>query len=277
MKIDAHHHLWQYSAEEYDWIDASMSVLKKDFLIPELEKTLQENAQDGSVVVQARQSLAETHWLIELATRTDKIKGIVGWVDLKSDNLEAQLIEFKQHSKVKGFRHVLQGEPDPAFMLDAKFIAGLKLLAKHGFTYDLLVYAGQLPNAIKMLEQVPELKVVIDHIAKPDIKHHSNIAQWQANMRLLATRPQTYCKISGMVTEADWQHWQYSDLTPYLDAVFSCFEVDRIMYGSDWPVCLVAASYHRVKAIVEAYLQDNHDAYIELIFGLNACRFYQLD
>lgn len=275
MKIDAHHHLWQYNAEEYDWIDDSMSVIRRSFLPAELTVELTQNGIDGSVVVQARQSLEETCWLIELANQTPEIKGVVGWIDLKADDLEAQLKQFKTEPKLKGFRHVLQGEPDP-FMLDDKFIAGLKLLAKYDFTYDLLVFAPQLPTAIKMLEQVPELKVVIDHIAKPDIKGSTGFTEWQQGMETLASNPTTYCKVSGMVTEADWQNWQESDFKPYMQVVFDAFGEQRIMFGTDWPVCLVAAEYSQVKAIAENYVLERNAECLEDVFGANAARFYNL-
>jgi len=186
MYIDAHHHMWKFNSVEYDWIDESMQILKKDFLIKELEQTLNSNGFAGSIVVQARQLMAETTWLLELAHQSELIKGVVGWIDLKSTDLVRQLDTLSHHTKLVGFRHVIQAEPDPEFMLDPLFIRGLKILAESDYCYDLLIYAHQLPAAIKMLAQVPELSVVIDHIAKPDIKTGKDFKQWQQGMAALA-------------------------------------------------------------------------------------------
>ena len=276
MRIDAHQHFWLFNATEYDWIDESMSVLKRDFTPEDLRVELTNNQFNGSLVVQARQSLVETNWLIDLAQQNQHIKGVVGWIDLKDDDLEQQLIAYKNVNLVKGFRHVLQGEPDPNFMLDPKFARGLRLLAKHEFKYDLLIYANQLPTAIKMLEQIPELNVVIDHIAKPDIKGKTGFKAWQQGMEELAQNPNTFCKISGMVTEADWSNWQTSDFKPYLETIFNLFGPNRVMYGSDWPVCLVAGSYGDIKSIVESYCLEYYPEYLDQVFGLNAVNFYQL-
>lgn len=275
MKIDSHHHLWRYSEQEYDWIDDNMSVLKADFVVKELEAQLASAKIDGSIVVQARQSLEETYWLCELAQQTDTIKGIVGWVDLRSATLDADLAELKQFSKLKGFRHVLQGETDPDFMTSPDFINGLKLLEKYGYSYDLLIFSHQLPKAIEMLSHVPNLKVVIDHIAKPEIKSGEHFEQWQQGMSALAKNPNIYCKVSGMVTEADWQNWQTSDFTPYLNSVYQQFGEDRLMFGSDWPVCLVAATYKQVKSIIDEFTADKNIAK-DKVFGSNAIRFYQV-
>jgi len=277
MRIDAHHHLWYYNSIEYDWIDESMSVIKKNFLIYELKNVLDKNDIDGSIVVQARQSVEETNWLLELATKSDEIKGVVGWIDLKSDTLNHQLTQYATHNKLVGFRHVLQGETDPNFMLDERFIEGLKLLEKFGFTYDLLIHANQLPTAIEMLDKVPSLKVVIDHIAKPDIKTGENFSRWQYGMKTLANKPNIYCKVSGMVTEADWNNWQHKDFIPYLDTIFECFGSERLMFGSDWPVCLVAGEYSEIKQIVHDYLSSKNKETINNIFGINAAKFYQLN
>lgn len=276
MRIDAHQHFWLFNATEYDWIDESMSVLKRDFTPEDLRVELTNNQFNGSLVVQARQSLVETNWLIDLAQQNQHIKGVVGWIDLKDDDLEQQLIAYKNVNLVKGFRHVLQGEPDPNFMLDPKFVRGLRLLAKHEFKYDLLIYANQLPTAIKMLEQIPELNVVIDHIAKPDIKGKTGFKAWQQGMEELAQNPNTFCKISGMVTEADWSNWQTSDFEPYLETIFNLFGPNRVMYGSDWPVCLVAGSYGDIKSIVESYCLEYYPEYLDQVFGLNVVNFYQL-
>ncbi|GAA6204560.1 amidohydrolase family protein [Thalassotalea sp. SU-HH00458] len=277
MRIDAHHHLWQYNPEEYDWIDDSMVVLKKNFLIEELQQTLANNHIDGSIAVQARQSIEETNWLLSLANSSAEIKGVVGWIDLKSETLNHQLKQCKSHKKLVGFRHVIQGETDPDFMRNDKFIHGLKALAEHGYCYDLLIYAHQLPSAIEMLAKVPDLRVVIDHIAKPNIKTGDEFSRWQYGMKTLAKNPNVYCKVSGMVTEADWQNWQYENFVPYLDTIFQYFGENRVMFGSDWPVCLVAGDYSKVKQIIHDYLSNKNQQTIGNVFGLNAAKFYQLD
>jgi len=276
MYIDAHHHLWNYDPIEYDWIDDSMAVLKKDFLIKELEKTLHLNGFSSSIAVQARQSMDETLWLLKLADKTDLIKGVVGWIDLKSDTLAQQLDELAEHKKLVGFRHVIQGENDPAFMQNPDFIRGLKMLADRGYRYDLLIFSHQLPAAAEMLAQIPNLHVVIDHIAKPDIKSRSDFDTWQQNMAVLAHNAKCYCKLSGMVTEADWLNWHSDDFHPFMQTVLDLFGQDRIMFGSDWPVCLVAADYDQVKSLVLDFINVQAPDAKELILGQNAHKFYQL-
>lgn len=275
MRIDSHHHLWQYSAQEYDWIDDKMSVLKQDFLLPELEQQLDAAVMEGSVVVQARQSMEETLWLCELAQTNEKIKGIVGWVDLCSEQLAQDLKCLKKYPKLKGFRHVLQGEP-VEFMAQKSFIAGLKTLAEFGFKYDLLIYTDQLPAAIEMLSHVPELEVVIDHIAKPNIATGKQFDEWFSAMSELAQNPKVYCKVSGMVTEADWHNWTQEDFLPYLSAVHQLFGINRLMFGSDWPVCLVSTSYQGVMAIVESYFNELSAQEKAQVWGQTAINFYQL-
>ncbi len=276
MRIDSHHHLWQYDPVEYDWIDEDMARLKQDFLISDLKETLVNNQIDGSVVVQARQSMEETLWLLSLANECSEIKGVVGWIDLKAADLESQLTSLKPYEKLVGFRHVLQGETDPNFMLDPAFIGGLKLLAQYGFTYDLLIYADQLPTALEMLKQVPDLPVVIDHIAKPNIKTGEGFYKWKLAMESLSKNPNIYCKVSGMVTEANWHNWRYQLFIPYLTTIFECFGNGRIMFGSDWPVCLVAGEYSEIKQIIDNYLSVKDEDTLAKIFGLNAVNFYQL-
>ena len=276
MYIDAHHHLWNYDPVEYDWIDDSMAVLKKDFLIKDLEKTLYQNGFSTSVAIQARQSMEETLWLLTLAEQTDLIKGVVGWIDLQSDTLAQQLDELAKYKKLVGFRHVLQGETDPTFMQNPDFIRGLKMLADRGYRYDLLILASQLSAAAEMLEQVPNLHVVIDHIAKPNIKSRNDFDIWQQGMAVLAHNKNCYCKLSGMVTEADWQAWTRADLQPYMKTIWDLFGQQRIMFGSDWPVCLVAAEYQQVKQLVVDFVSEQSPQASKLIMGENAQRFYQL-
>jgi L-fuconolactonase len=276
MYIDAHHHLWNFDPVEYDWIDDSMSLLQRDFLVKDLEQTLTTNGFSASVAVQARQSMQETLWLLSLAETTDLIQGVVGWIDLKSDDLAQQLDELSDYSKLVGFRHVIQGETDPAFMQHPDFIRGLTLLADRGYRYDLLIFAHQLPAAAKMLAKVPHLPVVIDHIAKPDIKDKTDFEQWKKGMRILADNPACYCKLSGMVTEADWSNWKASEFQPYMKTVWELFGDERVMFGSDWPVCLVAAKYNRVKQLVCDFIDIHTPEAKDYIFGKNAQCFYQL-
>jgi len=276
MYIDAHHHLWNYDPAEYDWIDDSMAVLKKDFLLRDLEKTLHHNGFSSSVAVQARQSMEETLWLLTLAEQTDLIKGVVGWIDLRSDTLAQQLDELVRHKKLVGFRHVIQGESDPAFMQNPDFIRGLQMLSDRGYRYDLLILSHQLPAAAQMLEQVPNLHVVIDHIAKPDIKSRSDFDNWQQGMTILAHNQNCYCKLSGMVTEADWLNWLSDDFQPYMKTVWDLFGQQRIMFGSDWPVCLVASEYQQVKQLVLDFVTTQNPDANKLIMGENAQQFYQL-
>ena len=276
MYIDAHHHLWKFDPVEYDWIDDSMAVLKKDFLVKELEKTLHNNGFSSSIAVQARQSMEETLWLLELAESTELIKGVVGWIDLKSDTLAQQLDVLASHKKLVGFRHVIQGETDPTFMQNPDFIRGLKMIADRGYRYDLLILASQLSAAAEMLEQVPNLHVVIDHIAKPNIKSRNDFDSWQQGMAVLAHNAKCYCKLSGMVTEADWLNWVSGDFQPYLKTVWDLFGQNRIMFGSDWPVCLVAAEYNQVKTLVIDFINAHGADATPLIMGTNAQDFYRL-
>jgi len=276
MYIDAHHHLWQFDPVEYDWIDDSMQVLKKDFLVKELEKTLYSNGFSSSIVVQARQSLIETNWLVELAEQNEIIKGVVGWIDLTSTDLAKQLTTLAKHKKLVGFRHVIQGESDPDFMRTPNFIQGLKILADFGYRYDLLILAHQLPAAIEMLSHVPNLRVVIDHIAKPNIKTGEGFKAWKDNMRILANNPNCYCKLSGMVTEADWQSWASQDILPYMKTVLDLFGSQRVMFGSDWPVCLVAGEYKNVKQLVLDFIAEYAPNAKDRVFGLNASHFYRV-
>ncbi|WP_068545158.1 amidohydrolase family protein [Thalassotalea crassostreae] len=276
MYIDAHHHLWAFDPIEYDWIDDSMKVLKTDFQLSELKQTLSQNGFSGSIAVQARQTLEETNWLLSLAKQTDLIRGVVGWIDLKSPDLQEQLSCFTEQQKLVGFRHVIQGETDPDFMRNPDFIKGLQTLADKGYRYDLLIFAHQLPAAIEMLANVPSLHVVIDHIAKPNIKTGDKFEQWQQNMNTLAQNPKVFCKLSGMVTEADWQHWSTEDLQPYMRTVLELFGEKRVMFGSDWPVCLVAGEYQTIKQLVLDFINDNAPQAKDDIFGNNAGRFYQI-
>lgn len=275
MKIDAHNHFWKYDPISHAWIDDSMSLLRRDFLPDEFTQILKENGIDGTVAVQADQSESETEFLLQLAEDNDLIRGVVGWLDLRSANLEERLNAFSNRKKLKGLRHIVQAEPDPKFMLTADFQQGLSKLDKFGLTYDILVFPTQLEATIETVRNFPNQPFVLDHLAKPYIKD-GKINQWKANIQQLAASENTVCKLSGMVTEADWKNWKQSDFSPYLDVVVEAFGTHRLMFGSDWPVCKVAAAYEQVLDIVESYFADFSSLEKAQIFGGNAIHFYNL-
>ena len=273
MTIDAHQHFWLYNPERDSWITDEMATIRRDFLPADLEPVLKENGIDGCVAVQADQSEAETMFLLSLAEAYDVVKGVVGWVDLRSDNLYDRLEYFSQFELLKGFRHVAQGEPAD-FLMRPDVIRGIRQLAAFDFTYDILIYPSQLKAALALVRAVPEVQFVVDHIAKPYIKDQK-INTWSNFMAEIAKQPNVYCKVSGMVTEADWHNWSKKDFFPYLDVVFEHFGPDRLLYGSDWPVCLVAASYSQVRKLVEEYVEPWGEGAREKVFGENAQRFYR--
>lgn len=275
MNIDSHQHFWIYDSVRDAWIDDTMSLLKRDFLPAELALQLHASDIDGSVAVQADQSELETLFLLELAKHSDRIAGVVGWIDLTSPQLDQRLRFFSQFEKLRGFRHVAQAEPDDRFLMRPDFTRGISRLREFGFTYDILIYPKQLSAAADLAAMFPEQRFVLDHLAKPEIKT-KNIAAWALQMGGIARNPNVYCKLSGLVTEAEWRHWMPSDFDPYLDVVFESFGAERLMFGSDWPVCLLAASYVQVKQIIESYVNRKAPAAKEKIFGANAVRFYDL-
>jgi L-fuconolactonase len=275
MKLDAHLHFWQFDPVRDAWItEGSMSVIRRDFMPEDISPILSKNGFDGCIAVQADQSEVETLFLLDLADKNDWVKGVVGWIDLKADNLNERLDYFSQYPKLKGFRHILQGEK-PEFMLDPRFTEGVRLLGKRGYTYDILVFPKHLSTVKTFLQILDNHPFVIDHIAKPYIKK-GLIKQWAKDMKAIAQHQNVYCKISGMVTEADWKGWKESDFTPYLDVVFEAFGTDRIMYGSDWPVCGVAADYEKQLAIVDNYVSKHANTEGGKIMGDNAARFYKI-
>ncbi|MBN1481135.1 amidohydrolase [candidate division KSB1 bacterium] len=277
MKIDAHQHFWHYSAAEYGWITDSMATLRRDFLPNELEKILTTNGFAGSVAVQARQTSAETQWLLDLADQHPVIEGVVGWVDLRSEHLDEQLARFASHPKFVGVRHVVQDEPDVRFLLGETFMRGVEKLLEHNLTYDILIFPKQLAACSELVKNFPEHRFMLDHIGKPAIKD-GFLSPWKKHIQQLAAFPHVFCKISGLVTEADWQHWQLADFEPYLDVIINAFGMDRLLFGSDWPVCTLAASYDKVIDIVESYLDKHNFSDMEkaAFWGGNAVKFYQL-
>lgn len=273
MRIDAHQHFWKYNHLEYSWISDQMKALKKDFLPGDLLPELKQMKFDGSIAVQARQSLEETKWLLELAGKYDFIKGVVGWVDLCSTKAESQLAEFSSNPKFVGVRHVLQDEPDDQFMLKDRFLRGISLLKKYNLIYELLIFPTHLPYALQLVKRFPEQRFVLDHIAKPLIRDKI-LEPWSGGIKQLALQPNMYCKLSGMVTEASWKGWRKEDFVPYLDVIFASFGTSRLMIGSDWPVCTVASDCRKTMQIVIDYIASESQADRESILGKNAERIY---
>ena len=275
MKIDSHQHFWLFSEKDFGWMNDRMQAIKKDQLPEDFASELHTVGFDGSVAVQARQSLEETNWLLKLAGSNDFIKGVVGWVDLQGAGIEKQLEYYSKFSKMVGVRHVVHDEPNNDFILQSDFLRGIKLLQKYSLAYDLLVFPKHLPNVIKVVEQFPEQTFILDHIAKPMIKN-SVISPWKEDMERLAKYPNVFCKVSGMVTEADWNHWKPNDFTPYIDVVFNAFGCNRIMIGSDWPVCKVTGSYQQVLNIVLSYIENFTEKDKGMVLGGTACKAYKI-
>ena len=275
MKIDCHQHFWNFDPVRDAWITSEMGMIQKDFLPEDLQPVLAQNGIDGCVLVQTDQAESHNEFLISLASGHSFIKGIVGWVDLQSENIRERLRYYKQYELIKGFRHILQGESDRALMLKPAFLRGIEALKEFDYTYDILIFSDQLSYAKELVAAFPQQKFVIDHIAKPLIKE-KKIHNWKKGMIEIARYKNVYCKISGMVTEADWKNWKKSDFSPYLDIVTEAFGIDRIMYGSDWPVCLVAATYKEMMEIVKDYYALFSNDEQQKIFGRNAVEFYNL-
>ena len=275
MRIDAHQHFWKYDPVSHAWMDERMDVLKVDYQPNDLKPLLNSCAIAGCVAVQANQAEAENAFLLGLASQHNFIKGVVGWVDLQARDVSERLDYYQQFSKMKGFRHVIHDEPELDFMLQPAFLKGVSALKNHGYTYDILIFAAHLPNTVSFLKALPNQPFVINHIAKPNIKA-GDIAIWKQQIKAVAAFENVYCKISGMVTEADWHSWKKTDFTQYLDAVVEAFGTHRIMYGSDWPVCTLAASYEQQYAIVADYFSSFSRAEQAQFFGQNAIHFYNL-
>jgi len=275
MIIDAHQHFWQYDPRRHGWITDAMAVLKRDFLPADLAPQLLQSHVDRTVAVQAETSLRETEFLLDLAAGSERIAGVVGWIDLTSPTIAEQLQSFKGRKKLCGFRHLVQDESDDRYLLREDVVRGISAIGDAGFTYDLLLYPRQLPAAIELVARFPKQKFVLDHCAKPFIKAHQ-FEPWAMHIRELAQFPHVCCKLSGLITEADWHSWQPADLRPYLDLVVEAFTPSRLMFGSDWPVCLLAGEYRAVKHSIEAYAQQFSQRDRDLIFGRVAAQFYGL-
>ena len=282
--IDSHVHFWKYHKVKDAWITNEMKILQRDFLPQHLEPELLENGVDGIVVVQADQSENETTFLLELAKKNPVIKGIVGWVDLQNENIENKLVYYAQSPIIKGCRHIVQAESE-GFLRGERFLNGIKLLKNFNFTYDILIYENQLKEAIEFVNKFPEQKFVIDHCAKPAIKNKSindpitidpMAIGWKEGMHEISKNENVYCKLSGLITEAKWNNWNEKDLYPYLDCVFEFFGIERLLFGSDWPVMLLSGTYTKWKDLLENYMKQFSDKEKQRVFGENAIKFYNL-
>jgi L-fuconolactonase len=275
-RIDAHQHFWQFDPIRDSWITEEMQPLRRNFGPADLQPLLQTSGIDGSVLVQADQSEEENHFMLAHAQAHDFIKGVVGWVDFRHPEVEERLAFYRQFPKMKGFRHVLQGEPDRAMMLSPSFRRGIARLEPFGYTYDILIYPDQLGYTREFVASFPNQPFVIDHIAKPHIKDRYITDEWRNAIHAVAAHENVWCKISGMVTEADWQHWKPEHLRVYIDTVVEAFGTERILFGSDWPVCLLAATYNRVLGVVQDYFSSFAAEEQTAFFGGNAIKFYSL-
>jgi L-fuconolactonase len=277
VRIDAHQHFWKYDPVAHSWINDEMWVIRRDYSPAQLLPLLQAAGMDGCVAVQVNQTEVENKELLALAAQYDFIRGIVGWIDLQHPEVELRLEWYKEaYPKMKGFRHILQGERDRALMLKPAFKRGIGLLKKFGYAYDVLIFPDQLGYTQEFVAAFPDQPFMIDHIAKPHIKDRYITEEWKEAIRAVAAFPNVSCKISGMVTEADWKNWKPEHFKPYLDTVVEAFGPKRIVFGSDWPVCLVAAEYPQVMAIVEDYFASFSAEERAAFFGGNAVKFYGL-
>ena len=274
MRIDSHQHFWKFDPVRHAWIDSSMQNIAKDFLPKDLKPLLESNLMDGCIAVQADQSETETEFLLKLAEENSFIKGVVGWVDLSAEDISQRLEVFSKNPLFKGVRHVLQAEKK-GFMLQDLFLKGISELKNFNLTYDILIYPNQLEEARLLIEKNPDQPFVLDHLAKPYIKQQK-IKNWASDIKELAKYKNVYCKLSGMVTEADWNHWQFEDFKKYLSMAFDTFGSDRLMFGSDWPVCLLAGSYEHVVKIIDLFIENLEQEEKNNIMGRNACNFYNL-
>lgn len=273
--IDAHQHFWNYDPITHAWMGEGMANIRRDFLPEHLGHVLQQNGIDGCVAIQADQTREETDFLLDMASQYDFIQGVVGWVDLRGDDIEEQLAAYGQNHMVKGFRHILQGEAQRDFCLQQSFLKGISLLEQYNFTYDLLIHSDQLQYIPELVAQFPKQRFVLDHLAKPPIKERE-IRDWKRDIERVAAHENVYCKVSGMVTEADLHAWKPEDFSPYMDVVVNSFGTERIMYGSDWPVCLAAGAYEEVINITKCYFQSFSSPEQDRFFGGNAKKFYGL-
>lgn len=276
LKIDAHQHFWRFNAVRDQWINNDMAILQEDFMPEHLQPILAHYNFQGTVVVQSDQSPAENHFQLENAEKHPFIKAVVGWVDMEAPDLEEQLRAYKHYPKLKGFRSMLQSDPDRSLMLRPDFQAGIAKLRAYDYTFDILVLPDQLKYAETLVAAFPEQRFVLNHLGKPNIKLRQ-FEDWVSDIKALAAHDNVYCKVSGMVTEADLTRWKFEDLKPYIDTIFKCFGIERVMYGSDWPVCRLAATFGEVMEILERYTANFSEAERELFWAKNAVRFYNIN
>lgn len=275
QRIDSHVHFWDYDPVRNSWITEDMRAIRRDFLPGDIGPLLKEHAIDGCILVQVNQTEAENDFFLKLASAHNFVKGIVGWVDLCRENIRDRLQHYQAEKKIRGFRHILQDEADRAYMLRPDFIKGIGSLQEFGFTYDLLIYPDQLSPALQLVKTFPEQLFIIDHLAKPAIRNRE-LDEWEKGIFDISRMENVYCKLSGMVTEARGQPWTNKTFTPYMDAVIESFGTDRVLFGSDWPVCLQAATYGEVLNVAEDYFSAYSSSEKEKIFGGNAVAFYGL-
>jgi L-fuconolactonase len=274
--IDAHHHLWNYDTEDYAWIGPEMNVLRRDFMPADLHIEMQQAGVDGAIAVQARQTSQETAWLLSLAAQNEFMRGVVGWAPLIDAAVSDDLERLAAQPKLKGIRHVLQDEPDDFYMLRNDFNAGITQLRRFNLVYDVLIFERHLPQTIQFLDRHPDQVFVIDHIAKPRIRE-GLLSPWRENLKELARRSHCFCKLSGVLTEADWQNWRPEGIHPYLDAALDAFGPNRCLFGSDWPVLLLADSYAGWVATVKNFVSRLSSTEQARVLGGTAAEVYRLD
>lgn len=276
MRIDSHQHFWIFNPTRDAWITEEMAAIRQNFLPTDLASVLKSNGIDGTIAVQASQSHEETEFLVDLSNMYAMIKGVVGWVDLQSEEVEKHIENFKQYRIIKGFRHVIEAEEDPDFLIRPAFLRGIKALTAHQYTYDLLIRPRHYKSTLACVEENPEQRFVLDHMAKPAIRT-KEFKEWAAFIEKLAAFPNVFCKVSGLVTEADWKDWKVDDFSPYIAHAIACFGKQRVMFGTDWPVCLVAATYKEVMEIAATSLKDFSEDELKAFWGGNAAEFYGIN
>ncbi len=275
MRIDAHQHFWNHDPIKHFWINDDMKVIKRDFSPGDLAPLLKESKFDGTIAVQADETMAETTFLLDLARKNDYIKAVVGWVDLRKEAVEEDLLMLKSQQKLAGFRCIMQGTEDEAYLKNSVFLKNVSRLTQFDFTYDLLVFHNQMESLVRFTDKLQDNRLILDHIGKPDIKN-KQIKQWKEQLRTLSSNPNIYCKLSGMLTEADHQRWTYDDIMPYMETAAEYFGVDRLCFGSDWPVCLLAGSFKQVHDVVDRFVEQLNTTEREKIFGTNTAAFYKI-
>mgnify|MGYP006083112983 FL=1 len=275
MIIDSHQHFWKYNPSRHNWINDNMSVIRKDFMPSDLKTIYVENNIDGCIAIQVDQTINETNFLLNLAKENTFIKGVVGWIELRAPNINEVLNHYSNFEQIKGFRHIVQGENDNKFLLRSEFLRGISYLEKYNYVYDILIFPNQLEMALEFVKKFPNNKFVIDHIAKPNIKDNL-YREWAKLMSKISNYENVFCKMSGMITEADYKLWTPDQITPYMDLVLKSFGSKRILFGSDWPVCLVAGSYKKVKELVVNFIEKLSENEKANVMGKNAINLYNI-